>query len=490
MGTICTKGIMFIMAPLITRWISSSEYGTFDLITEYATLLIPILTLATGEAVFRFLLEHCDDVGIENNKIVSTLFAYNMAIVLLIIIVAAVFSWIIPANIPVIYSFCFYLIGELLYQFIMMAMRGKKKLNVYTTSNVLYVLCLAAFVTLFVLILRLGLPGLLLGYGCGYYLSVIYMLFQSKIYNEMHIRDIDINVFKSAVKYALPMIPNSVSWWIINVSDRTIITFILGAGFNATYAIANKIPSLCQTLFKTFHLSWQQSATETLRDTDRDQYYSSVMNNMVRITGSVCILVLGLNYWFFKILYTEEYFSGYYQAPILVVAIIFSMLAQFIGSIYVARMESKINGATTMLAGGVNVLINLLFVKTIGLYAASISTMCAYIILFVIRYFDIKKKMDLKITKGSTFIMMGVLYFTISSYIEYGALRWINLALALATFAFLNANYIKIVTVELGRRLKMFSNRNPRGGVNDTLIFDLGSMSKIQFTTACFPATK
>ena len=451
-GTVCTKGIMFIMTPLITRWLSTTEYGTFDLITEYTTLLLPILTLATGEAVFRFLLEESSDK--EDGKVITTIFIYHLLIILAIGVISVIVGICTPEKRPVIFSATFFLVGDLLYQFIMMTMRGKKQLNIYAISNFLYVFSLALFVTLFVFVFRLGLSGLLLGYGCGYYLAVIYMVLRSKVYKDVQLKNIDFHTFKKSISYSLPMIPNSVSWWIINVSDRTIISFYLGTSFNAVYAIANKIPSLCQNIFRVFHLSWQQSAIETLSDSDKDQYYSFVMNNMVRIIGSICILILGVNYWFFKILYTEAYFPGYYQAPILVVAIIFSMLAQFMGSIYVARMESKINGATTMLAGAINVIINLVFVKKIGLYAASISTMCAYVILFIVRYIDIKKKMDLKISGTSIMTMLGILCFTVSAYIDLGILRWINLFLAVIIFCFMNIHYIKILMTEIRRRLK------------------------------------
>ena len=56
-GKICTRGIMFIMTPLFTRWISQSDYGTFDLIVTYITFLMPIITLECAEAVFRHLLD-------------------------------------------------------------------------------------------------------------------------------------------------------------------------------------------------------------------------------------------------------------------------------------------------------------------------------------------------------------------------------------------------------------------------------------------------
>ena len=63
-GKICTRGIMFIMTPLFTRWLSQADYGTFDLIVTYISFLMPIITLECAEAMFRYLL----DANKENEK--------------------------------------------------------------------------------------------------------------------------------------------------------------------------------------------------------------------------------------------------------------------------------------------------------------------------------------------------------------------------------------------------------------------------------------
>ena len=53
-GTFMTKGLSFIMVPIFSRWLSTEDYGTFDLLCTYVTLLIPLIGLASNEALFRF----------------------------------------------------------------------------------------------------------------------------------------------------------------------------------------------------------------------------------------------------------------------------------------------------------------------------------------------------------------------------------------------------------------------------------------------------
>ncbi len=440
-GTLCTKGIMFFMAPLFTRWLARDDYGTFDLIAEYTSLLIPILTLSMGEAVFRFLVDESDEK--EKNRVLTTCFIFHVLGIVLTVLIGIILCFFSRLSNTVVMSTVLFLSMEIVYKYLMMTLRGKKNLNAYTVGNILFVLGIAVFVTIFVYFFKWGLEGIILGYAFGDIVANTYMIFKSKIYKEIRCEYFNMATLKKSADYSLPLIPNSISWWIVNVSDRTIITLFLGPGINAIYAIANKVPSLCQNFFGVFHLSWQQNAIETMSDTDRDKYYSSILNDMTRIVGSICILLIGINYWFFTILYTDDYFPGYFQVPILVTAILFSMIAQFLGSIYVARMETKFNGITITISAIINVVINLALIQYIGLYSASVSTLVSYVVLFIIRYIDLRKKMDIHFEKQSIVLALLLLAFAISSYLANVIVSTVDLVLGILIFIRVNYAYLR-----------------------------------------------
>ena len=51
-----TKFLSFLLVPLYTNVLSTSEYGIADLITTTATLAIFVLTINISEAILRFAL--------------------------------------------------------------------------------------------------------------------------------------------------------------------------------------------------------------------------------------------------------------------------------------------------------------------------------------------------------------------------------------------------------------------------------------------------
>ncbi len=55
-GTLLSKGMTFIIILLFSSWLSTNEYGTFDILVTYETLLLPFFSLSAGEGLFRFLL--------------------------------------------------------------------------------------------------------------------------------------------------------------------------------------------------------------------------------------------------------------------------------------------------------------------------------------------------------------------------------------------------------------------------------------------------
>lgn len=450
-GTICTKGIMFFMTPLYASWLSAGDYGTFDVITTYSSLLIPFITFSVSEALFRFMLDA--KVREEKRTIASTAFVIYCVGGGIVVIVGTVVAVTHSYLIPLISAVITYVLAEMLYNYAMTALRGLKNLDQYALGNILFVLGLAIATVITVYILNLGLEGILLGYAIGDIIAVIVMASLSKFHRLISSTAVKLSELQKMLKYSIPVLPNAISWWIINASDRAIISIFLGSEANAVYAIASKLSGLCTTLFSVFHLSWQQSATEALEDTDRDRYYSNVFSLITRAIASVCILVIGVNYFFFDFLFSERYSSGRYIAPILAFAVLLSVQAQFVGGIYVALKWSKKNGLTTMVAAIVNAGLNLILIRHLGLFAAALSTLAANAVLLVLRLIDVRRTIGLKISLISIVSMGLTLGFVAASYIPFKHIGISLFCLSILCFVVMNHDLIRKAVRTISKRI-------------------------------------
>ena len=74
--------------------------------------------------------------------------------------------------------------------------------------------------------------GMLLGTIMGQSVCILYLFFSLNLYKYIRIQKFDKNSSKRLLKYSIPLIPNSISWWIFNASDRVIVSAILGVAQN------------------------------------------------------------------------------------------------------------------------------------------------------------------------------------------------------------------------------------------------------------------
>ena len=57
-GTLGSKLMVFFMVRFYTGYMSPANYGTADIITQTANLLVPLVSFGMAEAVFRFAANH------------------------------------------------------------------------------------------------------------------------------------------------------------------------------------------------------------------------------------------------------------------------------------------------------------------------------------------------------------------------------------------------------------------------------------------------
>ena len=79
-----SKILVFLLVPLYTSVLSTTEYGSYDLAVSTATLLFPILTLNIVDAVMRFSMDCAVNkktiatIGMKFISISAILFAGNV----------------------------------------------------------------------------------------------------------------------------------------------------------------------------------------------------------------------------------------------------------------------------------------------------------------------------------------------------------------------------------------------------------------------------
>jgi O-antigen/teichoic acid export membrane protein len=230
---------------------------------------------------------------------------------------------------------------------------------------------------------------------------------------------LDTKLIKSIVKYTLPLIPNSISWWIVNSSDRYIVYFNLGQASNGIYSVANKFPTVISTLAGIMYFAFQESMIKEYYSVDRNEFYSKLFKKYYYFLFSLVLCGVPLTKIVINLFVGAAYQEAWKYTGFLFLSTVFCALSSFLGIGYQIAKDTKKSAYTTIIAAVTNIIINTATIKMIGLHAASFSTLAAYMLLMIIRINQCKQYFQLNVHwKQFSVLMLVSLAFISISYLS------------------------------------------------------------------------
>lgn len=455
-GRICTQFVSFLLLPLYTAILEPEVYGIADLFNSYIYLIIPLVSLMLDQGLFRFLLE-CREDEKRKKTLLSTVLLINCVEIIIYLLIYMFIQRYIGSQYKI-FLLIDVAINIFLNTFLQFA-RGVGKNGVYAISSFLSASMTVVSNVVTLVFLRMGAWGLFISTVAGRSIALIVTLILLKIWKYFSVKDFSKDEAKLLMNYSLPFIPNQLSWWIISVSDRTIISWFLNVAANGLYSVANKFSSIYITFYNIFNLSWTESVSLHINDKDSEEFLENTINTMFKLFYSVCIGIIAYMPLVFPLLINEQYNRAYEQIPILMLAVLFQVIVGLYSVIYVALKKSTEIAKTSFWAAVINIGVDVVLIKFIGLYAASISTLVAYTTMSVYRYFHIKKYVNVPLHKKSVYLLMTIIVCL--SYYYNNIIMNIFMALGVTIFAVVsNKDFIQDTIMIIFLSIK---NLNKRG---------------------------
>lgn len=415
-GTFFPKIVSMLLTPILTAKLTITEFGQYDLIITISSLLLPIATLQISSAAFRFLID-CRGSKDQCKSIISTIISFVTVvsiIVCLIFLMAAGNNFGNAGVLVILYFFV-----NVLLITVQQIARGLGYNLFYSISAMLFSIADTAFIALLLLCVKYkdGLLAVLVSMSLASILSLFFLVKKINLYKYYGFKYNSIAQLKKMLVYSWPMIPNNLSDWVLRLSDRLVITAFLGIEANAMYAVANKLPTIFTSFQTTFSLAWQENASIAAKDSDRETYYSQMCDFVFRLLFGLMAALIMITPMIWKLLVRGNYGEAYSQLSILYIAMMFSCMSSTIAGIYIAQMKTRNVGVSTMCAAIINLLIDLLLVKNIGIWAGSVSTLISYLFLLLYRMVNIQKFQKVYFNRATLFI--GIFALSVMSYLNY-----------------------------------------------------------------------
>lgn len=406
LGNICTKFVSFFMLPLYTTLLNTSEYGIVDLIGTYVALLAVILTLQFEQGLFRFLIGVRDNRNAQKKYIATAFFTVlGLCIIFSIVVV--------PILLLLKYKYTFqlviYVIGVSLNAIILQIPRGLGNNVLYAAGSCVSGISNVFLNVLFIAILRYGVNGMLAASIISIFTSNIFVAKCMHLRKFLSIKYVKKELFNNLLKYSFPLIPNTLCWWVVNASDRIIINIFLNVGANGIYSVACKFPSVFSIFSNIFQMAWTESAAVNVEEEGGEEYFQKIINQAIKFYSSCNIGIIAVMPFIFFILIKQKFIDAYFYIPILMTGAFLHSVADLYGSIYTAYKMTKEIAKTTLISAVLNIVINILFIRFIGIYAAAFSTLVAYLVIAIYRHMDVQKIIKINISINYI-ILEGMVY--------------------------------------------------------------------------------
>jgi len=416
-GTI-SRFIAIFLVPLYTRVFTPSDYGIIGSLASLTGLLSTFIVLGLDSASSRWYYD--TDSSDRRRRVISSWFWCQLAVGL---IVALVFILLAPQISNLLlgsqeYALLIRLValaiplgtcGKVLGNWLRYQRRAWLTAAYFTTTS----LTTVCAIFLFVLVLHRGLEGL---YQAQLIAAALMAVVAALILRSwIGPRRISPGILKEMLRFGLPLVPASVTAWVTASSDRLILPIFQGRAETGIYTVAVSLSSAVALVTNAFQLAWPPFAFSILNEPGSKQVYGKVLSVYALLGSLLCTGVSLFAPLLLYILTTPQYYSAASCVPFLV----FSYLA--LGGIYIVALGCNIVkksmpiATSTFLGAGVNTVLNLTLIPTLGKDGAAIATMVAYLSAVVYLYFVSQKHYplpyrprDVLVCFGFSWLLIGV----------------------------------------------------------------------------------
>lgn len=431
-----SKAIHFILAPIFSYWLTVEQYGDMDIITSTILLLTPAVCLDIYDATFRF----ASDDQYDNGTVMTVSLLFSVPCFLMSAVVALV-SLVVYKNFILPLS-CVYLSLNLLECVLQQFERGRNKLDIFAFSGILDSVCLLLFNGVFLIGMRLQLTGWIISVIIAKFITCGFLIYKTKCFRLFSLSKVNKDAIRDMVRFCVPLLPNTMMWWIMNLSDRYMLKFFVGAAAAGLYSVANKIPNILSIFENVFYQSWQTSTIRYLNRSDRDEFYSDVFNNYLRVLAVGAVVLLSFSKELTWMLFSNNFKGAWGAIAPLVIGVLVHALSTNIGALYVAFKRTKGTFFTSLAGAVTNIILNIVFIPKFGIIAAAFTTLAGYIVTFVARWTDIRRFVKLNAYKKNVVVYILVLVvqtslFYVSSTLAFGLRIIIALLLVIKDYKLL-----------------------------------------------------
>ena len=395
LGTFGSKLLVFFMVRFYTGYLSEADYGTADLITQSANLLLSVISMGITDGVFRFAIGH-----VKERKRIFSIGLYTITLGGLLLFGILPLLGLVPQLHPYLWLIGLYIMASCYHTLCAQFIRAEGKTALFAVQGMINTLLVIVLNILFLAVLHMGITGYVLSIVLADVFCALLLFVKERLWRFLTLHP-GVAHWREMLAYSIPMIPATIFWWITSVSDRYMVTGFISPAANGIYAVSYKLPTLLSIVSTIFMEAWQFSAVAESEGNrlEHVQFFSRVWAAFQAVMFLAAGAITALAKPLVNVLTaTPGFYEAWIYVPVLSAAMVYSSLVSFLGSVYMVEKNSMRTFITAMIGALLNIALNLLLIPSkLGVQGAAIATFVSYFVVFVIRAADVRRFIPFKL---------------------------------------------------------------------------------------------
>ena len=388
--------IGIVQLPLLTKTLGAHGYGIWMQVTVTRSLIAPFTGLGLGGGMVRFLAAEKNREEIQEGfySVISLIFLTNLVASLTVIIFAYPLAMNFFDGAVQIVRITAILVlitpVSLLYRELFRTFQQIRKYSIFIIAENLSQILIFAYLVLN----GYGVFSIVLT-ALAVQVVIFFVLF-FMVKSQIGIKRPHFRRIKEYFSFGLPLVPRSLSYRLINLSDRYVIGFFLGVTSVGIYSAAYGIGGLPYTVVSVLTLVLMAPLSQLYDEGRMDEVKTHLSYSLKYFLAIIIPFVFGaaiLAEPVLRVFSTSEIASqGRFAVPMLALAVSLLGVHNIISFILLLTKKTKILALTWIVAAVLNIGLNIVVVPRIGILGAALTTLIAYsLVLGLVSYYSFKE---------------------------------------------------------------------------------------------------
>ena len=409
-----SKLLVFFMLPFYTAVLSKEEFGTADYINTIVGLFMPVLSVSIAQGCMRYALDKNEDP--------KQTFSFGLKVItgsIIFLICSIPLLGMIPIVKDNIAIFVLLYTSHVFQNFFSLFARGLNKVSIVGVAGVTASFVVVAANLILLFYFHLGVIGFLLSIVISDIIAIAILFIGCKLHKYFSLKT-ETRLSKEILYYSLPMIPNSLGWWINHSVSRLFLNHYCGVADVGIYSAATKMPNMIDTFRGFFVQAWQLSTIVEYDNKEAVAFFKRIYNFYNIFLILLCSILMIFSQSLASVLYSKDFYEAWTFTPILIVGVLFGSLIAYFTPSYLAHKQTKRLFMSTLFGALVTVVINFILIPRIGIMGAAITAMLSNIAVFIYVFIDCRRYFSFDLVNYNFVLSYIVIIFHAFSIVFWG----------------------------------------------------------------------